>query len=131
LFARFFKDYKLVTEDISFRTRLNLDGTVRFRNDLNEYVFDPDSPGIYIADDSGNIKKAFSSNIDPWLLEDGGITKTEATETYTKSLIATDLTLENVTTSNVISSEQFTHRLEIEVDGEIVNILLKETTEED
>lgn len=126
--ARFFKDYKLSTEDVTFRNRLVLDGTIRLRNDLNERVFDPESPGLYIQDEAGNVKKAFSSNIDPWLLEDGGITQTQSTETYTKSLIATNLTLQGLETSTVPSNEEYTHRLEIEVDGELVNILLKETT---
>lgn len=118
----------LINENFNANEILNINGSFTITNDDSILLDQPDAPGLYITNGTTEAR-AFSSDYNPWE-EANSTLSTESSLTTIKKLSLTNPTittidLQNETESNTDVVLDFTHKLEINIDGSTYALLCK------
>lgn len=123
-----FKKSRTPTTYQSFSTirDIIINGSVRISNDSEIPIANTDAPGIFVQKD-GILSRAFSGFDSPWTTSGSTIQALDAEKATVDSLFATDpkITISSVfsETANVTNA---THKLPVEINGEVYYLLLIE-----
>ena len=112
-------------QESSFDKPIKVTGGLRITNDSNQDVTQPTAPGIFIVSADGNTIRAFSDTSNPWGVN-GSYLETDSTRIGVGKLVLNNPNFTGLsTTSESGSTNDYTHKMKVEIDGEPFYLLLK------
>ena len=108
-----------------FSKRVTISGGLRITNDSNQDVTQSTAPGIFIVSADGNKIRAFSDTSNPWT-PSGTFLETDSSRIAVGRLVLNNPNFVGLSTNSESgSTNDYTHKMKVEIDGEPYYLLLK------